>query len=74
VVHVLTRANDIDAEVRRVERYLPTGWTVVMVAENANEFGDSILVIEGFDNAGWTAEDNVVPRLQSGLFGAEVIR
>jgi len=50
----------------RVAAYLPSNYSVVGV------FADQV-IIAGNDNAGWTLEDYVLPRLASGLyFGVEL--
>ena len=51
----------------RVAAFLPSNYSVVSQA-------DGIVTIAGTDNAGWTLDDYVLPRLASGLlFGIEVI-
>lgn len=49
-----------------VERYLPGNYEVTF---SDNEFA----YVKGEDMAGWTAEDYVIPRLQSGMIYAEKI-
>lgn len=44
-------------------RYLPANYHVVCTVDG----GKSVL-IEGHDDAGWTMDDYVIPRLASGLF------
>ena len=81
-IHVKVRATDASsfdrlvsyAVLEKIGRYLPRNYYIAGVADEVNEFGDSIVVINGHDDAGWTAEDYVVPRLQSGLWAAEVVR
>jgi len=54
------------AEPERVEAYLPSAYSVLCTHE-----GD--VIIRGTDNAGWTLDDYVLPRLASGLmFGDEI--
>lgn len=48
-----------------VQDYLPSNYQAVE--------GPDGIVIEGADNAGWTLEEYVIPRLASGLIFAEVI-
>jgi hypothetical protein len=51
----------------RVARYLPGNYEVI------REDDDGDVVISGTDNAGWTLDGYVLPRLSSGLmFGTEV--
>jgi hypothetical protein len=53
-----------------VERYLPGNYSMIALTEDG---GRSVVVIEGRDNAGWTLDGYVLPRLASGLyFGKEV--
>lgn len=55
----------------RVAAYLPSNYEVVD-CDVTGEDGDSV-IIEGFDSAGWTLDDYVLPRLASGgMFGTEV--
>lgn len=64
----------------KIERYLPGNYRVIHV-EPSRQFhhmqhgGDQKydIVIAGRDNAGWTLDDYVLPRLASGLiFGTEI--
>lgn len=49
-----------------VARFLPSNYAVVSTSEEG-------VLIEGEDNAGWTLDGYVLPRLASGLyFGEEV--
>lgn len=63
----------------RVDPYLPSGWSARVVGKNkTDEHGnfttDWVVSIVGYDNAGWTLEDYVLPRLASGnIFGKEVV-
>ena len=55
----------------RVAAYLPANYKVVD-ADITGRTGDTI-IIQGTDNAGWTLDGYVLPRLASGLmFGVEV--
>jgi hypothetical protein len=47
-----------------VAKYLPSNYKVV-------EVHDTYVLVVGVDNAGWTLDDYVIPRLASGLFRAE---
>jgi len=61
--------NDITPE--RIERYLPGNYQVVGNGKDID--GRDFVLIEGEDNAGWTMDDYVLPRLASGLwFGEEI--
>jgi hypothetical protein len=54
-----------------VEPYLPANYSIVGPVINEGVTGT---VIAGFDNAGWTLEDYVLPRAASGLiFGKELV-
>jgi hypothetical protein len=53
-------------DARAVARYLPSNYVVLETTEAG-------VLISGKDNAGWTLDDYVLPRLASGLyFGEEV--
>jgi hypothetical protein len=49
-----------------VSAYLPSNYKVT-------EVHDTYAVIEGVDNAGWTLDDYVIPRLASGLIFAKEV-
>lgn len=55
----------------RVAAYLPAGYAVVD-SDVVGRDGDSV-VIEGTDQAGWTLDGYVIPRLASGLMFAEEV-
>ncbi len=57
-----------------IEAYLPSNYRVVGTCPDPNDDnGRDGTVIEGTDNAGWTLDGYVLPRLASGLyFGREV--
>lgn len=62
--------------VSQVESYLPGNFEVVEKYVKPIHGADQnfwITLIVGEDKAGWTLEDYVIPRLASGLIGAEVI-
>lgn len=62
-----TRRAIVFADHSVVAKYLPANYRVV-----DNDLTDSC-IIEGHDNAGWTLDGYVLPRLASGLyFGEEV--
>jgi hypothetical protein len=55
-----------DVTTDRVEAYLPRNYSVLY-------FEDDTVTITGFDNAGWTLDGYVLPRLASGMyFGTEI--
>lgn len=55
----------IDGPPKAIERYMGGAWKVVGYEED----GDTIHVfIEGFDLAGWTVDEWLRPRLESGLW------
>lgn len=53
-----------------VAAYLPEGFAVL--GEGARD-GRTFYVIGGYDNAGWTLDEYVIPRLASGLIRAEEV-
>ncbi len=55
-----------NGDLSQVESYLPSNYTVA-------EVYDDYIIVEGEDYAGFTARDYVIPRLFSGLYGAEII-
>lgn len=65
VVWCLVEGRDIG----RVSAYLPRGWEVVDTDETGLD-GDSCIV-RGVESAGWTFNDYVQPRLESGLLWAD---
>lgn len=73
-IHVTVKADVAEREVERIRAYLWDGWQVVSL--NAHPKPDerfSTVVINGHDNAGWTAQAQA-DRLWSGLLAAEVVR
>jgi len=60
---------DITAE--RVARFLPSNYAVVD-ADVVGREGDSVIV-SGTDNAGWTMDAYVIPRLATGLLWAQEV-
>lgn len=52
-----------DTEV--IQKYLPTGYRAYSIPQAT--------LIQGVDNAGWTLDDYVIPRLASGLYFAREI-
>ena len=62
--------------IRELEAYLPSNYGLMESFEvEVNEGGRTALIaiIGGHDNAGWTLESYVIPRLASGLIGCEEI-
>ena len=55
-----------DVTARQVEAYLPRNYIVFRQVTG-------MLVISGRDNAGWTLDGYVIPRLASGLIIAEEV-
>lgn len=69
-----TSDEDKAAEVKRAQAYLPSGWNATLVTKELVE-GEfkRVIAITGYDNAGWTLEDYVIPRMNTGnLFPKEV--
>lgn len=61
---------------REVEAYLPANYTVVHSFREPIEGGGTeriAFVIAGHDDAGWSLDGYVIPRLASGLIFAEEI-
>lgn len=56
---------------RRIEGYLPSNYAVTYIGWNQDRSVSA--VVKGHDRGGWTAEGYVVPRLLTGLYGAEVV-
>lgn len=59
---------------RTVEAYLPDNYRVIPSTLTVTPDNKFRVGIEGTDNAGWTLEDYVIPRLASGMFTVEVCR
>lgn len=63
-----------DVELDRVQRYLPSNYQaaekVVLDPYNAEVPLSKQIVIFGYDNAGWTLDNYVIPRLASGMIFA----
>jgi hypothetical protein len=53
-----------------VAAYLPEGFA--LLGEGMSD-GRTFYVIGGYDNAGWTLDGYVIPRLASGLIAAEEV-
>lgn len=54
----------------QVAAYLPSNYGVVNLLSPT---GGDWFIITGFDVAGWTLDDYVIPRLASGLISAEEV-
>lgn len=68
----MTRYAKIAAAPERVRPYLPDNYRVRTWGPGAIP-GTYCTIIEGEDNAGWTLDDYVLPRLASGLYFGEEI-
>ncbi len=59
-----------------VAQYLPANYAVVAEwltqADDGNHCRHKV-IIEGHDNAGWTLDDYVIPRLASGMYACTEI-
>lgn len=68
----IVHGRDLSAE--RLERFLPSNYSIVgQVDERGTLAGITCYLIEGVDNAGWTLDGYVLPRLASGsIFGKEI--
>jgi len=55
----------------RVAAYLPSNYSVARAWVMGD--GNVAVLVEGEDNAGWTAEGYVIPRLASGLYTAKIV-
>lgn len=55
-----------------VRRYLPDNYVAALARDGAGE--QMAVLIVGNDNAGWTLDDYVIPRLASGMiFATELV-
>jgi len=61
------RDNKVVTSAEAVAAYLPSNYQVVGYT------ADGAVLVYGHDNAGWTADDYVIPRLASGLYSAKRI-
>jgi hypothetical protein len=69
--YALVRGHGITAA--KVAAYLPRNYTVEGVAQDhpfKDDYAETVVVIGGRDDHGWTLHDYVIPRLGSGLMGA----
>lgn len=68
----IVHGRDLNAE--RLARYLPGNYEIVgQVSPVGIIAGSTAFVIEGVDNAGWTLDGYVLPRLASGgIYGKEI--
>lgn len=53
-----------------VAAYLPANFTTVDLPGMTD---DGVIMVAGYDSAGWTARDYVIPRLASGLHFARIV-
>jgi hypothetical protein len=67
--YATVRGNGLTRE--GLSRYLPANYAVIGVRAEGESPNDAVFVIAGTDNAGWTMEDYVIPRLASGLIWAK---
>jgi hypothetical protein len=67
------RVSTVRESTEGIERYLPANYRVVYVHSDDTQPLQQFLIVAGEDNAGWTMEDYVVPRLQSGMIGVREI-
>ena len=73
-IHVRLRswdARDVVAAATKISRYLPSNYGVTEVLPAADD--GFLVIVQGYDNAGWTAEGYIVPRLASGLYPATIM-
>lgn len=72
VARVLSTARpedlDIPAETKRIQALLPENYTVGWDTDT-NQF-----IVAGFDRAGWTLDEYVIPRAATGLIFIEEIK
>lgn len=61
-----TRTALAKGDLDTIRRYLPSNYT-------ARQHTDTHVLIEGHDNAGWTLDGYVIPRLASGLIFAREV-
>jgi hypothetical protein len=66
----LTERSNPEQELARVRNYLPRNF-VAFLSADGGELG--AVRISGYDNAGWTLQGYVIPRLASGLIFAEEV-
>lgn len=64
--------------VREVEAYLPSNYALMESFIGSRDTAlaagtELVVIIGGYDNAGWTLDGYVIPRLLSGLIGCEEI-
>jgi len=72
--YALVRGHGITAE--KVAAYLPRNYTVEGVAQDhpfKDDYAETVVVVGGRDDHGWTLDGYVIPRLGSGLMGATEI-
>lgn len=57
-------------DIDRVRAYMPANYTAVAVADRRDPPEQLAVLIVGEDNAGWTLDGYVIPRLASGMIYA----
>ena len=62
------------AEVKTVQAYMPRGWFATL-RTRGNDDGTTrqVISVTGRNNAGWTLDDYVIPRLASGNYFAKEV-
>jgi hypothetical protein len=71
ILELVTRKAVIrSTEGAAIARYLPSNYQVIGTTGAPEHW----TIIEGFDNAGWTLDGYVLPRLASGMFYGEEVR
>ena len=58
------------SDIKTLTYYLPRNYWVDYVRDDER---GPVAIVRGHDDAGWTAEGYVIPRLQSGLMAAHLV-
>jgi hypothetical protein len=67
----VAQVTGLDATAYKIAWYLPANYEVTSAW--LTDDGKHVCVIQGTDNAGWTLEDYVIPRLGSGMYRCEYL-
>lgn len=67
----VAQVTGFECTAEKVARYLPANYEVV--AAYSTDDGETVVLISGKDNAGWTLDDYVIPRLASGMYRCEYV-